>query len=256
MKVIKIFFIVGCLGTAILLSGAIAIASFRKTAVGNNDKGFALIELFTSEGCSSCPPADELVARIQREETGQPVYILAFHVDYWNRLGWKDVYSNADYSKRQNQYASWLNLRSVYTPQIVVNGQQEFVGSEETTLRNAIKSSLRKISAAKLILDQVDTSGRQFRLHYQANGADGHTDLLLALVQHSAQTRVKSGENGGHLLSHIQIVRQLKQIPLNGKNSGTASLDIPQHTDAAKYGLIAFLQHDTDGEIIAATRYK
>jgi hypothetical protein len=86
-------------------------------------KGFAVVELFTSEGCSSCPPADDLVAKIQKENNDQPVYILAFHVDYWNNLGWKDSFSSSAFSKRQNQYADWLNLRSVYTPQVIVNGR-------------------------------------------------------------------------------------------------------------------------------------
>ncbi len=120
---------------------AAAFTPIKPTAV---NKGFAVVELFTSEGCSSCPPADELVARIQKEYKDQPVYILAFHVDYWNRLGWRDVFSNAGYSARQSEYAKYLNLPQVYTPQIVVNGKKEFVGSEEGTLRDAIKNSLQK----------------------------------------------------------------------------------------------------------------
>src|ERR1700743_2691255 len=82
-------------------------------------KGFAVVELFTSEGCSSCPPADQLVARIQQEDKEQPVYILAYHVDYWDRLGWKDAFSDARYSSRQKTYTGWLKIRSAYTPQIV-----------------------------------------------------------------------------------------------------------------------------------------
>ncbi|QNK64978.1 DUF1223 domain-containing protein [Pedobacter sp. PAMC26386] len=221
-----------------------------------NLNGFALIELFTSEGCSSCPPADELLAKINRELRDQPVYILAFHVDYWNRLGWKDVYSSADYSKRQNQYARWLNLRSVYTPQVVINGQKEFVGSEETTLRNAIKSSLRKPSFAKLVLSEIKRDQRQISLHYQTEGTDQQTSLFLAVVQLNAQSKVKSGENSGHTLSHVQIVRQFKQIPLKGGSTGIASIELPKDLDPEKSELVAFLQNDTDGKIIAATRYK
>jgi hypothetical protein len=74
-------------------------------------KGFAVVELFTSEGCSSCPPADKLLAKIQEENAGKPVYILAFHVDYWNHQGWRDVFSEKEFTKRQYQYASWLNLK-------------------------------------------------------------------------------------------------------------------------------------------------
>src|ERR1700709_1958776 len=108
----------------------------------NGNDGFAVVELFTSEGCSSCPAADDVVAKVQNENNDKPVYILAYHVDYWNRLGWKDVFSDAAYSKRQNQYAAWLNLESIYTPQVVVNGNKEFVGSQESTLRSVIKDDL------------------------------------------------------------------------------------------------------------------
>src|SRR6187402_1594915 len=110
------------------IAGSFKTEKAKLATTTNN--GFAVVELYTSEGCSSCPPADELVSKIQKESNGQPVYILAFHVDYWNRLGWKDVFGDAAYSKRQNDYAQYLKLPSVYTPQIVVNGKKEFVGSQ------------------------------------------------------------------------------------------------------------------------------
>ncbi len=106
------------------------------------EKGFAVLELFTSEGCSSCPPADELLAKIQKESEGKSIYILAYHVDYWDRLGWKDMFSSADYSKRQTQYGQWLHKSSVYTPQLIVNGKAEFVGSSESAIREAIAAQL------------------------------------------------------------------------------------------------------------------
>src|SRR5476649_2001101 len=128
MRSFKIFATIACLGLAAIITQA--FIKDKKT-VSPENKGFAVIELFTSEGCSSCPPADALVAKVQKESADKPVYILAFHVDYWNRLGWKDAFSSAEYSYRQSQYARWLKLSSVYTPQIVVNGHTEFVGSEE-----------------------------------------------------------------------------------------------------------------------------
>src|ERR1700755_2161390 len=121
----------GLAGIAIAAGGAVRPAAGDGVAVG---------ELFTSEGCSSCPPADALVAAVQKEEKDQPVYILAFHVDYWDRLGWKDAFSSADYTARQKQYAQWLKLPQYYTPQAVINGTTECVGSEEANLRNAIKT--------------------------------------------------------------------------------------------------------------------
>src|SRR5471032_1935701 len=114
----------------LIIAVAFAVSAFKNNPATSKvpaNNGFVLIELFTSEGCSSCPPADELVARIQKADKDKAVYILAYHVDYWNLLGWKDQFSNAANSQRQRQYASWLKLSEVYTPQIVVNGKKEFV---------------------------------------------------------------------------------------------------------------------------------
>src|ERR1700743_69163 len=126
MKSLKI-----CMLAVLFIAAALASTAFINARllkkVNAADKGIAVIELFTSEGCSSCPPADELVAKIQKENKDKPVYILAYHVDYWDRLGWKDSFSNADFTKRQNSYAKVLRLQSVYTPQIIVNGKTEFV---------------------------------------------------------------------------------------------------------------------------------
>ena len=139
----------------------ISVACFSFMAVSKKRvaDGFAVVELFTSEGCSSCPPADELVARIQKENSDQPVYILSFHVDYWNNLGWKDPFSSAAYSKRQKEYANRLNLQSIYTPQVIVNGRTEFVGSDEGKMLNAIKSNLQKNSASLMTLKILQKEG-------------------------------------------------------------------------------------------------
>lgn len=218
------------------------------------DKGFVVVELFTSEGCSSCPPADALVAKIQKESEGKPVYILAYHVDYWNRLGWRDVFSSADYSNRQKQYVLWMHSADgVYTPQIVVNGKTEFVGSEEKTLRNAIKASLASDAGAQLSLSDIQTDGQKVRLHYQTGGNTQNTILQLAVVQRSAQTRVERGENGGRTLSHVQIVRALQSVKL--KNAGgVAEISIPKEVSTHGAELIALLQDSNTGVIKGATK--
>ena len=255
MKAIKIFILAGCLAAAGLISWVIA-ANHPKNTDKNSiaAKGFAVVELFTSEGCSSCPPADELVEKIQKESNNLPVYILAFHVDYWNRLGWKDVFSSAAYSKRQSQYAQWMNLQSVYTPQIVVNGKKEFIGSEEGTLRNAIKSGLQKASSAALTLSDVKFDADKVNLHYNIEGATNNTSLLLALIQKSATTNVKGGENGGRTLGHVQIVRNLQTVALGGKDSGTAQIAIPSALNNQDLEVISFLQNNNNGQILAAAK--
>jgi hypothetical protein len=215
-------------------------------------KGFAVVELFTSEGCSSCPPADQLVARIQQEDKDQPVYILAFHVDYWDRLGWKDAFSDMRYTQRQNRYASWLNLQSVYTPQIVVNGRKEFVGSQENTLRSAINNGLEQTPAAQLTLSDVRLDQGKVHWRYDVRNAAANSSLIVALVQRSATTDVKAGENSGRTLSHVQIVRNFSATGIGMGAKGSGTLDLPQGLAVGNEELIAFVQYDDNGQIVAA----
>ena len=224
--------------------------SIKTTAAVNS---FAVVELYTSEGCSSCPPADELVSKIQKENNNQ-VYILAFHVDYWNRLGWKDVFSNAEYSNRQNDYANYLKTSSVYTPQIVVNGNKEFVGSQEGNLRSALKTAFLKEAQAKISLSNVQASNKKASLNYELEGNVTNATLLLALVEKSAKNVIKAGENLGRTLSHVQIVRDLQTISINKSRSGTINLVLPNCFNAQNFEIIGLLQNTVTGEITGATR--
>src|SRR5215471_13162766 len=122
----------------------------------NADKGFAVVELFTSEGCSSCPPADNAVAKLLKEHSSN-VYVLGYHVDYWDNLGWRDIFSNASYTQIQKEYAKAFNLSSVYTPQIVVNGTEQFVGSNEAKLNADINKDLQQPSLIKINIDAKST---------------------------------------------------------------------------------------------------
>jgi hypothetical protein len=263
MKVLKIAILAGCLLFAVIDISACTDAGagagnpakgFDPVKGSDPVKGFAVVELFTSEGCSSCPPADQLMARIQQDFKGQPVYILAFHVDYWNRLGWKDIFSDAAYSQRQNQYAAWLRLQSVYTPQVVVNGSKEFVGSEESTIRKAISDGLQDVLPAQLTLADVRQDKGKVVWRCQARNAGHNTFLLVAMVQRSATSQVKAGENSGRTLSHVQIVRQLQTVKMDANGSGAGYLPLPAGVSTADVEIIAFLQDNDNGHIIAATR--
>ena len=255
MRSFRIFITLACLGLAAIVTQAfIVLKSANITKTETAGKGFAVIELFTSEGCSSCPPADALVARIQKESGDKPVYILAFHVDYWNRLGWKDAFSNSEYSARQNQYARWLKLSSVYTPQVVVNGHTEFVGSEEGALRNAIKTSLEKPNKPDLTLSIVKIENDKANVKYDTKSVAVNDALLIALIEKNAITKVQRGENGGRTLSHVQIVSQFKSVPLKGGNTGSENIALPHGFDPQKYELIGFVQNTANGEISAATK--
>jgi hypothetical protein len=115
-----------------------------------------IVELFTSQGCSSCPSADKNLAEIveNAERNHEPVYGLSFHVDYWNHLGWKDPYSNRAFTERQRNYAKLMNSESIYTPQIVINGENEFVGSNVKSIRGTIAAELasKKIHSLRLMV--------------------------------------------------------------------------------------------------------
>jgi hypothetical protein len=214
--------------------------------------GFAVVELFTSEGCSSCPPADQLVARLEQEDKGEPVYILAFHVDYWDRLGWKDAFSDARYTQRQNQYAAWLKLNTIYTPQVVVNGRQEMVGSQEASLRKAINSGLLQTPADQLSLSDIREDRGKVDWKYRVAHPRQKQTLVVAVVQRRATTDVKAGENSGRTLSHVQIVRNLTSTAIAADGSGAGNLLLPAGIGARDEELIAFVQDDSNGNIVAA----
>lgn len=248
-----------------ILSSMVAVAAFvafafinpkpsspttKNSAAGES---FAVVELYTSEGCSSCPPADELFAKIAKENNNR-IFLLAFHVDYWNRLGWKDVFSDAGYSSRQGDYARYLKTSSVYTPQIVVNGRKEFVGSQEGTLRNAIKSALLKDAQIKITISNIKASGKQATLNYELDGNINNTSLLFALVERSAKTAVRAGENSGRTLSHVQIVRNLQAVAANKGKAGVASVTLPNGFTVQNFEIIGLLQNTVTGEIMGATR--
>jgi hypothetical protein len=243
-------FIVSFLMALVLLTST----AFTYLRSPEADKGFALVELFTSEGCSSCPPADALVAKIGKETLNRPVYILSFHVDYWNRLGWKDVYSKTEYSTRQKRYSGWMHLSGAYTPQIVVNGKTEMVGSNEKALRRAITTGLSNAPAVTLTFEDASLNQQKLQLKYHIlNVADDYI-LNVAFVQNQAQTQVKAGENAGKTLPHINIVRELKTIPLNGHQTGTVSIPLPEHFNLKDSQVISFIQNRKTGEIMAAKR--
>ncbi len=220
---------------------------------GNNTKskknktqniGFAIVELFTSEGCSSCPPADEAVASMAKVYP-QNVYVLAFHVDYWNHLGWKDQFSDPDYTERQRQYAAFFNNNNIYTPQVIVNGKKEFVGSNSSLLQSTIESELRNTMNNNIKMIATGNDGKNISVNYKVDNSD-ESQLNIALIQVNASTAVKRGENKGRKLEHINIVRDFKTVLLNKKQSGTVKLTLPAGLSKGNFKVIAFLQHKND----------
>jgi len=250
MKNIKKMAVTACLAISVLSACGQAPSKEKSDLSKTKGKGFAVLEMFTSEGCSSCPPADALMAKIQKESLGRPVYILSYHVDYWNRQGWKDIYSNSSYSDRQRLYANWLNRPQIYTPQLVVNGQAEYIGSEERIIRDAISEQLEGSSSAKINI-QATQDPKNLNVQYQASGATKHSVLLIALVQKKAVSKVLAGENAGNSLSHIQIIRKLQSQSINETGSGSLKVALTKDFNQQNYEIIGLIQDEANGEILA-----
>jgi|SRR5579863_305880 len=214
-------------------------------------EGFALVELFTSEGCSSCPPADEAVGRLNGWKKN--VYVLSFHVDYWNYLGWNDVFSNAEYSSRQQNYGDLFHLSSIYTPQIVVNGRTQFVGSDEAKLRTTIENDLNEIPKTELQIKVQPGGKNQIAVLWTTN-PNPELKIFLALVQNFTKDHIQRGENKGQTLNHYFTVRDFQSLPLNS-GSNTAFLNIPVGLQLSDCSVIAFLQNPRTGHVAAATQY-
>lgn len=220
----------------------------------NQDKkGFALLELYTSEGCSSCPPADELLGKIQKEQLENHVYVLSYHVDYWDKQGWKDIFSDADYTKRQYDYAKYMGKDPVYTPQVVINGKIDYIGSQETSLRNGIKSALSKPALASLNLESTQ-NGENLSVNYAVEGTSKNSRIFFAVVQKKAKTNVKRGENANRVLSHYQIVRHLYSVDLNKNKKGTTAIRLPKNYNSQDFEIIGFVQDMNSGAILGIKR--
>ena len=216
--------------------------------------GFAVLELFTSEGCSSCPPADKLLARMEEQAGNTPVYLLAYHVDYWDRLGWKDPFSKPEFSKRQYEYSELLNS-SVFTPQLIINGKRSFVGSDEPGIRKALKEVLESKTSGSLMLKaaiQTDKLSVDYRGDWQGKSAQ----LVLALVKKEAVNKVGNGENGGRTLHHVQIVHNTYRHHLTPGTEGTCEIPKPENFNADEWELIGFIQSQGTGEIFQAAKTK
>lgn len=219
-----------------------------------------VLELFTSQGCSSCPPADKLLASLESEEKilGAPIIPLSFHVDYWDRLGWKDPYSSPDFSKRQTQYAYQFRQNN-YTPQLVVDGTTQFVGSNRGKALQTIDQA-RRVEKVDLGL-AATRLGDQIRFNVTSTEplpADAQLQLVVALTLDHVEDNVTRGENQGRKLEHNSVVVFLNSVDLmNGLNNLDQQLSFPAtilpDSQSAAHA-VALLQNKSTLQIIGAAR--
>jgi len=213
-----------------------------------------LVELFTSEGCSSCPPADRLLARLAADQpvAGALVVPLSLHVDYWNRLGWVDPFSSAAFTERQGAYAARFgNGGRVYTPQMVVDGLAELVGSDERAARRAIAASATGTKAlVKIEAGAVPGSAR-----VTVSGAPGAgADVVLAVAEDAGVSEVTRGENAGTRLTHVAVAREIRVLGTvdgGGRFGGNIALTALRGTGPRH--LLAFVQEPGTGRVLGAS---
>ncbi len=234
-------------------------------------RNFAVVELFTSEGCSSCPPADEVLAGLVSQNLSRSsgeVIALGFHVDYWDRLGWKDPFSSAAATRRQHAYASQFGNDQVYTPQMVVNGAIGFVGSKKTLAEKAVERAFTLVPHVALAIKRepsTSSSTKSLNVTTKLMPIPGQTvaekyQVLLALVQKSATTNVKHGENGGLQLRHVNIVRDFAvqetkpSFVSNHSTQNSWKFPLPVGVSLQELELVAVAYDAESHQAVGATR--
>ena len=209
--------------------------------------GIAVVELFTSEGCSSCPPADLALAALAAEGLSG-VHVLAYHVDYWDQLGWADPFALPGHTVLQRTRATAVRARGLYTPQAVVNGRWDAVGSDSTAARGLIDRARQIPATARLQATAHWTDGRAL-VTWQASGAG--TRLVIAVVEDGLVSAVQRGENAGRRLTHARVVRASRELAITaGEHHQELALPADAQPDVLTCVLYALT---ADGAVCGAT---
>ena len=260
------------IGAAPLLLWAFSHSEGRATSLSPNQAGQSeaagsvpvVVELFTSEGCSSCPPADALLARLESQQPIPRTQVIALeeHVDYWNGDGWTDPFSGREWTARQEEYAYTLKNRNPYTPQMVIDGHTELVGNREGAARQVIAAagtqakthvSVAVSPAAKAGSEQATVSVDPITA---PSGGD-KSDIWLAVTESGLHSAVNAGENAGSDLHHASVVRTLRKIgSIDGNKSSSYSGTTPLHLDSGwkrqNLRVVVFVQARKSRQILGA----
>lgn len=220
----------------------LALAACGSAEGEPNARGPIVLELFTSQGCSSCPPADRLLSKLARDSSDErPLAPLSFHVDYWDDLGWADPFASSAWTERQRQYARALGDKSVYTPELVVGGRRGMVGSNAVAISSAIAAAPQP--------SLLPVRGAWSASHLEITAvAPRDADVWVAIWEDNTKTRVTRGENAGETLVHDRVVRRLERVAIAGKK-GTIAVELDPSWRAI--GAVAFAQR-TDRTIVAS----
>ena len=243
--------------------GAQAPPSATANSSANSDaRTPILVELFTSEGCSTCPPADTLLEKMDAQPlAGLQLVVLSEHVDYWNHDGWTDPFSSPAYSERQVEYAHSFHLASPYTPEMVVDGASQFVGSDGKAAQQALEKE-KPAQKIGLRISSLQVENGVLHAHIETDSvpAQAHkVDVILVVALNHAESQVARGENAGHHLTHVSVVRNMERVG-TVKAGATFSKDVTVHlergADPANLRVVGFLQESGQGRIWGAGEEK
>jgi hypothetical protein len=222
------------------LLALVFLSLFSALATGESGRAPVLVELFTSEGCSSCPPADRLLTQLDPR-----AIVLGEHVDYWDRLGWRDRFSSAAFTERQENYSRKFHLESVYTPEMVVDGAAELNGSDGPKAAEEIARAAQR-GKARLQISRTDAG-----LNVSVEAAPRSSDIFLALADADATTDVGNGENKGRQLHHVAVARSIRKIGSVKRGGGFQKVvELPAGSGAQR--IIVFLQDGGSGDVSGA----
>ncbi len=232
-----------------ILFGLLAALCLATPALAQS-RPVTVVELFTSQGCNSCPPADAYLEDLAERDD---VLALGYHVDYWDRLGWKDTLGDPAFTARQYGYAETLQRRGVYTPQAVIDGRQHLVGSNRPAIETALAQKATR-EAPMLSLDTGDGSTISISLS-GADGSDPSLHLTIVRYIEEAAVPIERGENAGKTIAYVNAVRSVKAMPLP---DGNATLNVPrlQKGEGLAVLLQAYSPKGAPGPILAAARYE
>lgn len=239
----------GAIAAVVLLSGFGAYAAAASPATSTP----VFVELFTSEGCSSCPPADELLAAIEQKIPN--VVVLSEHVTYWNHDGWTDPFSTAESTDRQADYVYRMGLKSSYTPEMVVDGKKEFIGSDARAATDAIKGAMDDARTPVSISGVTVGADRRVNFEIVTGTVRSSSVLFVVAAQDEGTKHVSTGENGGHTLRHVMIARSFTQaakIKGGGSYSGHLAVKLPEAVSGSGWHLVAFVQQGRGGAVVGA----
>lgn len=220
---------------------------------GQSAKPIAVVELFTSEGCSSCPAADELLKEMAglRENEGKPFIALSFHITYWDHLGWVDPYSNEMYTERQKKYATILKQPQYYTPQAIVNGEHQFIGSNPIAFRDSLTKVEKKKPTFSIEASALQR-GDSIEIQYTLQKEPKNQLLNIAIIEKNSEHKVARGENKNRTLKHFNVVREFKTLEL--KKQDTISLRAVENLAIDNMEIVLYVQHKKTLRILGASK--